>query len=74
MSIIEGGALRSTEPADERAPVDRKIVIAATIIACFVVACVTALSLMDKPTGDILTVVFVVFVHLHIGFWAIKLN
>lgn len=53
---------------------DRKIVIAATVIACFVVACVTALSLMDKKTGDILTVVSLVVVPLLIGFGAIKIN
>ena len=53
---------------------DRRIVIAATVIACFVVACVTALSLMSKPTGDILTVVSLVVVPLLIGFGAIKIN
>ena len=53
---------------------DRRIVVAATVIACFVVACVTALALMDKKTGDILTVVSLVVVPLLIGFGAIKIN
>lgn len=53
---------------------DKRIIIAATVIACFVVGCVTTLSVLDKDTGDILTVVSLVVVPLLIGFGAIKIN
>lgn len=53
---------------------DKRIIIAATVIACFVVGCVTTLSALNKDTGDILTVVSLVVVPLLIGFGAIKIN
>lgn len=53
---------------------DKRIIVASTIIACFLIACVTALSLFDKDTDKIMTVVALVIVPLLIGFGAIKIS
>lgn len=53
---------------------DKRIIIASTVIACFLIGCITALSLFDKDSDTILTVVGFVIVPLLIGFGAIKIN
>jgi hypothetical protein len=53
--------VRSPEPI-ERVPVDRAVVIAVTVIACFVVGCVTVLAALKVDIGGILAVVGIVVV------------
>ena len=53
---------------------DKRIIIAATFITCFLIGCITALSLFDKDTDKIMTVVGFVVLPLLIGFGAIKIN
>lgn len=53
---------------------DKRIIIAATFITCFLIGCITALSLFNKDTDKIMTVVGFVVLPLLIGFGAIKIN
>lgn len=53
---------------------DKRIILAATVIACFVVGCITMLSMFDKNTEAIFTVVALVVLPLLIGFGAVKIN